>query len=380
MTAAAAHPSPVATRSATAADNEALLALADACPMEGAITLRIDRRPDFFALGALEPEQSRVEVIDGDDGIVGCIAIAVRTLYLGGTATSVSYVGDLKVHPRQRTRYLADALIRRAIEVTREIGGDAMPVLCSVLAGNRAMERRVDGGPDLPALSRIATVRAHSIPLLWNPTAGRSRAERHALRVRAAGAEDAEAMAALWRVVARERQLAPALDARAFARWMAVPGVRYRLARRPDGRLAGFMARWDQSALKRLRVLRYAPSMARFRAAFNLAAPLLGATRLPAPGESLRDLTALHVCVPAEEPAILRALVRAAHEELRAIPAGEGLSFFTIALDVRDPLGVAMRGLLAQPTDIDIRLTSPSGRYAGPALDARPVHYETALV
>jgi len=84
----------------------------------------------------------------------------------------------------------------------------------------------------------------------------------------------------------------------------------------------------------------------------------------------------VRVCVPEERPGVLRALTLQAYEELR----GKGYSFFTIGLDIRDPLSAGLKGLLAQPTDVSALITSPSGRYEGPALDDFPLHHEIALV
>ncbi len=295
------------------------------------------------------------------------------TLWLNGVETPIAYVGDLKVHPAHRQGRVADTLIRRAAEVAGEHIGDRGTILCSTLSGNRAMERRAAGGLGLPVLDRIATVRAHALPLLWHPGV---RARHQTLRVRPASGTDVEEMVALWRANAPARQLAPSLDAESIARWMMVPGLSYRLAHARNGRLAGFIALWDQRAIKQLRVLRYSPSLARVRALFNLAAPVLGATRLPGAGEALRHIETLHLCVPSHDPVVLRALALSAHRELRS----RAFAFVTIALDVRDPLLAALEGLWSQPTDVDIRLTSPGGRYAGPVIEGRPVHYETALV
>jgi hypothetical protein len=116
--------------------------------------------------------------------------------------------------------------------------------------------------------------------------------------------------------------------------------------------------------------------LAAFRFGFNALAPLLGAAPLPPTGETLRCLTAVHICVPAGEPEVLRALLAHAYRSLR----GRGYSFFTVGLDVRDPLHAALEGFRAQPTAVDAYVTAPVGRYAGPALDDRPLHHEIALV
>ena len=52
----------VVVRDARDADNEALVALAAACPMAGDITMCVDRAPNFFALSKLEGSQCKVGV------------------------------------------------------------------------------------------------------------------------------------------------------------------------------------------------------------------------------------------------------------------------------------------------------------------------------
>ena len=51
-------------RDATPADNADLIALSAACAMSGDIGLRIDRRPDFFALNRLEGQRWQVGVAE----------------------------------------------------------------------------------------------------------------------------------------------------------------------------------------------------------------------------------------------------------------------------------------------------------------------------
>ena len=42
--------------------------------------------------------------------------------------------------------------------------------------------------------------------------------------------------------------------------------------------------------------------------------------------------------------------------------------------------GVALDGLMAQPTDIHAYITTPAGAYTGPSLRTLPLHHEIALV
>ena len=369
----AAGPGP---RDATPADNDALVALSVACPMDGDIGLCVDRAPDFFALNRLEGDAWRVGVVDGPDGRpVGCIAVAERTVHLGGHPTPAMYVSDLKVHPDHRGAGVADALTAWARDACVEAQGQDAVVYLTILAGNRAMQRRMSGPRGLPHLATVATLRTHTVSLLW-----RRRPPDAGLTVTPASAADLDEMAALWSAVARRRQYSAVYDAASLGAWIeAAPDLRlssYRLARRPSGSLAGFVGVWDQSAFKRLRVTSYSSKLAAVRAGYNALAPLAGGTRLPPPGGALHNLTAVHLCVPPEEPAVLRALLVDAYNAHR----GRGHSFLNVGLDAADPLAGALRGLHAQTTDIWFCTASLAGRPRRREPDGLPVHHEIALV
>lgn len=248
-------------------------------------------------------------------------------------------------------------------------------MLFTILSGNRRMERRIPGVRGLPAFTRFATLQAYTAPL------PRRRAlHAAAWRIAPATSHALEEMIALWQRVASQRNFARLLDEEQLLRWLIdAPELsvsNYLVARRPDGRIAGFLAIWDTSALHTLRVLRYSHRLAAFRVLHNAVAPLLGSAALPGRGAPLRTCTALHVCVPPGEPAVLRALLVRAMELARAARC----TAFTVGLDIRDPLTVALHGLLAQPTTVHAYVTSPSGRYDGPPLDDFRLHHEVALI
>ena len=160
-------PKHTGVRDATEADNTALVALAESCPMRGDITMCVDRAPDFFALVRLEGERWRVGIAEDAGRVIGCVAASERHAYVNGAATRTAYVGDLKVHPAHRGGFAADALAEFAREACRGHGGDDMLTLATVLGGNRTVERRTDGRRGLPTLTRFATLDVHAIPLLW---------------------------------------------------------------------------------------------------------------------------------------------------------------------------------------------------------------------
>jgi hypothetical protein len=374
MSAAVAVAARFNVRDATPADNAALVTLAATCPMEGDITLRIDRAPDFFALNRLEGDTWRVGVaVDVDDRVVGCVAVARRRVWLNGVETISGYVGDLKVHPTARGSGAADVLTTYARDACAVLCGEDAPVIVTVLAGNDAMERRAHGPRGMPALARFATLRVSAIPLLWE-----RRERAMGLSIWPAAERDLPRMAALWREVAPWRQLAPVVDADSLHDWIArAPGLElsdYLLALDTRGHIRGFVGVWDQSSFKQMRVVSYSSRLAVARRAINLAASLGGAVRLPEPGGPLPALAIVHACAP--DSATLRALLLEAYRRHR----GGRHAFLTLGLDTRDPLSPATAGLLAQPTLVHAYVTSARGMADPRPLTRLPLHHETALV
>ncbi|MEP6549599.1 MAG: GNAT family N-acetyltransferase [Gemmatimonadales bacterium] len=362
-------------RGAVPADNPGLIALASSCAMKGDVVLRIDRGPDFFALNRLEGDRWRVGVAERGGEIAGCVAVSERSVFVNGREMRAGYAGDLKVHPAHRNTSIADALSQYAEAGLTRIPATA-PAMITVLAGNRSMERRLSGPRGIPAFRRLATIRTFSVPILWR----RRDAETSSIRVTTATWSDLDELAALWSEVAPRRQLAPTLSASSMVDGIRnAPGLdisSYRLARAADGRLLGFFAVWDQRAFKQLNVVGYSRRMKVARSVFNVLAPAVGSARLPSPGSPLNCVSIAHICVPAETPEILRALAISAHNELR----GRGFSFLNIGLDTRDPLCAGVRGLFAQPTDVNAYVMTIRGGIVPEPLDVRPMHYEIALV
>jgi GNAT superfamily N-acetyltransferase len=361
-------------RAAQPSDNAGLVALAAASPMEAGLTICVRRDPDFFALTSIEGQRSQVGVAQDRWGdVVGCIGVAERLAFVRGAARRTAYIGDLKVHPRHRGLGVADELTRYARDVCRAMqGGDDMPCLVTALQGNRDMERRVRGPRGLPELHRFATVLSYTIPLFLPRFGGRS----GAYAVRRACEDDRDEMGCIWRVAARAHQFGPVTDpADVMAPGLSIDDY-WLVHHAVTGRLAGFLACWDQHSFKRTHVERYDLRTGALRRVLNVAAPLVGGLRLPPEGAALRQLAAFQVAVQGSDPAVLHALLERAYADARA----RGYVALTIGLDVRDPLVDALDGFMAIPTPLQAYVTTPAGRYRGPDLGERPLHFETALV
>jgi hypothetical protein len=239
------------------------------------------------------------------------------------------------------------------------------------------MEKRLPGPRGVPAFEWLATIRSHSIPILWK----RQLNDHSTVRIERAKWSDLDQMARLWSRVAPSRQFALLFDADGLSDWIrkapALDISSYLVARSCAGEIVGFLALWDQSSFKQMYIEKYSRQMSVVAAINNAIAPHLGGARLAHPGEEMKYQTAVHVCVPGETPEVLRSLLVAAHNQLR----NTGCAFFNIGLDVVDPLSVAVKGLFAQATDIHAYVTTRGSQPLDVnALRNRPLHYEIALV
>jgi GNAT superfamily N-acetyltransferase len=341
--------------------------------MAGGTSICVHREPNFFALDAMLGNPWHVLVAEVAGAVVGCVAWAIRDAYVNGTPVRTGYIGDLKVDPAFRRRGLGGVLAQMVRSALHRVD-PALPTLFTSLTGNRSVASLPGVKVEDHVSRQICVVRVHGIPLLSR----RRLSAPGGYVVREARWDDLEQMAACWAAIGATRQFTRVVSPGMLAGTIdQAPGLEvssYLLAFDRKGRMAGFLALWDQHELKTMRILRYSRRQAVFRAGFNAVAPLLAAERLPPPGGTLRGAHVLHACVPSAE--VLRSLLVEGYRRL----AGRGLSYVAIGLDRCDPVGAALTGLWAQPTDVDVLVATPRGEEMLPRLDARPVHYETALV
>ncbi len=124
-------------RLATRDDNEALLELFGAVPMEGELILSTRRDPDFFALYRMQRAEAECRVYEGGQGLAGMGTVLVRSGWLDGRPQPLGYLGDLRARPgASRARALARFYGPTLDEIARRTGCEAF--LTAVLASNQA--------------------------------------------------------------------------------------------------------------------------------------------------------------------------------------------------------------------------------------------------
>jgi GNAT superfamily N-acetyltransferase len=362
-------------RPANPSDNAALLRVFAECGMAAKTSLTTLRDPDFFSLTRLQGDHVDIGVAEsGVAGVIGCIAVARRRVWLAGVPREVAFIQDLRVRTTHRRQGTGDALLTWARSRTAETLGRSGIAIAASLAGNRNIERRIEGPRQQPVLTDAGSIRLHTILVAGVPAPN-----GHARLIRSAHPGEGRALAALWERIAPARELAPVLDELELNRLFGnSSGLSLHdfLVIEEHGEPAAFFALWDQRGLRATRVDRYSPGASLIRGLYQLTSRLHHGPALPREGELLHAPAVLFPCVPPHRPDLLRHLLGVAAGRCRT----RGYPAFTIALDQGDPLEASLRGLPTVRTVVRLYLTSPEGAYAGPALaTGRPLHFEPAF-
>lgn len=139
-------------RKAIEQDNEGLIALTRLTPMKGLISIRIDRKPDFFRLLQQRGDNNIVFIAENEAAkIVGSFAATRQLFDIGGQTTPVYYLCDLKIHPQYQSSTLAFRLVHCMYEWLQQ--NDADLLFCTAASGNTPVTSFFNGRAGIPAFS-----------------------------------------------------------------------------------------------------------------------------------------------------------------------------------------------------------------------------------
>lgn len=232
-------------REATPEDNAALLTLHRQCVVAAAMPVAFDRSPDFFARSRPYAHW-RTYVAEGESGLIGVGAMALKRVLVDGQPVEAAYFYDLRVAPGYRRLGVAKAVGDAVRAYTRSLRPAVGYSL--VMEGNVASLTFVQGRGSRPLRSCALSL----IPVGGIPAADPT-------RLRALSDSEVEAALLLARTAHPDHNLFPFPD---------VASVRDRLHRLDGsgfdglygwddrGTLAGCFGLWDYSPVMRMRILR----------------------------------------------------------------------------------------------------------------------------
>ncbi|HYU53211.1 MAG TPA: GNAT family N-acetyltransferase [Gemmatimonadaceae bacterium] len=326
----------ISVRPAVWSDNQHLIDLTRIAPMNGVLSLRIDRHPNFWRLHKLRGDGSVfVAVMRGQ--IVGCISVAFPVVYIDGKAQTVGYAADLKVDPAHTGSRAALALI---LAVTEECRARGVKTICCVVAdGNgRALSALMSGrcgAPKFRSLGRFFVYQLFPTP----------RAPLHAgYNVQEVTRNELHEISRLCDDFNKAYQFAPRRTVDDFsvpAWWNGMQWPLRVLAAREGGKLRATLCTFDTSEFKQ-NTLVDAPKPLRWAlTGLRWISRVLPYT-VPKVGESVRLLYVRNLAFQQGHERALRSLLN----YVRYAAYRQKYSFVTIGIHERDPMRLLVHGVI----------------------------------
>ncbi len=368
-------------RRAQPADNPRILDFLARHAMQGALPLRFDRAPDYFALHRCHAADHRTWLAEGEGGdMKGIASLVVRDGYLMERVQPVAYLGDLRLVPdRILSRAWMEEVRARLAGLEHDAG--VQHAYCCMIRDNRLAAQSLLGSRRAGRLA-LSHWRGYSNVSVYGRRGWRG-ATRTAGSVRVVQAQphhadalrhflDAESARQPFGCVFSEAEFGRRLQT-----WPDFGIGSFLLALDARGNLHGCVAPWDAGRIKRIVLERFPPSIQAIRLAYNALAPAFGRPRIAAPGEPLQDIYLTHLQVRQRDPAVFAALLDAAWAGLRSRYA-----LMQLCLYDNDPLWPAMAPY--RLTRLPMDLYTLSGTRNAPAVDpasaARIPGFEIYLV
>ena len=362
-------------------DEPAIRRLLRETPFAGAVSLSLEREPDFHRAASVEGDRHDVVVARAGDGaLVGLATRSVRTAFVNGAPARLGYLGQLRAGGigRGNVRAIRDGFrLLRAARRPDETAFDLTSIVSDNRPARRLLEAGLDGFPTYRPLGDLLT-------LALVPRA-RHRAPAAGLTVGPATAARLPEVAALLAAHGARRQLAPCLTAADLASAERARGLApgdFLLVER-SGRLVGCAALWDQRAFKQAVVRGYAPLLAAARPLLQVIARPLGLPRLPPVGTPLAAAFLAFLAIDPAAPrvdaeAVLDALLDAA----LAGAAARGLTALLLGLAAEgEPLLAVARRRAHRPYRSTLYAVHlEDGAAAAAALDGRALGPEVATL
>ncbi|HEY1758527.1 MAG TPA: hypothetical protein VGG72_24365 [Bryobacteraceae bacterium] len=360
---------------ATPADDAAIRALLGREPMPGRVRIIYRREPEFRLGCEATADDCQVLVArqEGSTEVVGLACRSGRRVFINGQPQRIGYLGQLRVDPRFRGRWLVSQGFRqmKALHDRDPVPG----YLASIVGGNSEAtgvlvrnRRRI-----FPEFRSVADYRTLAIDL------HRAKPAFHAdVEISTPCAGERAEVAMFLQHNGPQRQFFPVWNEENLKRLssfgLAMEDLR--IARR-GGKIVGVAGLWDQSCYKQTTVHSYTGWLKAIAPLYNLGAPRFGRAPLPRAGETLRSAYASLICIANDEITVFRALLREIYNHARE----RRLSHLLVGLDARDPLLRAVREYVHVVYPSRLYLAEyPDGERIYEQLDGRPAYVDIATL
>ncbi len=340
---------------AESSDDAELRAFLRAHPTPGNVSLRFEREPNYFA-GENVAGSRDTTIVARRDGRLVCMGrCSRRELYLDDQRCDIGYLGELRLAP-DTPRGLAVLREGYAFFAALESADPAALYFTSVAQTNtRARAVLESGRLGLPRYEPLAELVTLACPV--------RRTSRWATAAKCAS--EAE-LTDFLEINARAHSLAMPWSPETW-RTLKPHGLHLEdfVVIRSHGRIVAAGALWDQSAWRQTIVHDYTGALRALRPLLNPLFALGGWSRLPAPGECLRQACVHPLAVAPDAPDAALELLLAL--EQRA--ASRGIEWLVVAAEKNEPIltrisrRLGVRSYATQLYAVHLNATEPRTRF-----------------
>jgi len=343
--------------------------------MPGRIRVTYQREPEFRLGCEVMGDDCRVLVARREDSgeIVGLASRSVRRVFVNGREQRLGYLGQLRIDPRYRGRWL----VSRGFSQLKQLhDSDPLPgYLASIVEGNREadgvlVDRRRRFFPEFHAVAECRTL-AIDVRRSKSKVSGD-------VRITTPAIGELREVVDLLRTGGTGRQFYPAWTGENLTRLSSLGlGVDdLRIARR-GGAIVGVAGLWDQSAYKQTVVHGYSGWLKAAAPLYNLGAAWMGRAALPRPGEKLRGAYLSPVRIAHDDLVVFHALLREVYNFART----RGFDYLLTGFDMRDPLlpAACEYSHVTYPSRLYF-VEWPGGGGSYGQLDGRPAYLDIATI
>jgi len=320
---------------ATTSDDQGLRRLLRTTPIQGDISITMEREPDYFAApGLMGPLHQTLIARDTDtNNIIASGSRSVRARYLNGDVRNIGYLGELRVDASYRGYF---GFIRKGYDAMRRLHEDgAAPFyLTSIVSDNirarRFLEKGVKGMPSYTPMGTLLT--------LVIPTR-RSAFKRYS-DCSTASPDSRKQIADCLHGYYQRYDWAPYWKPGEIGSETGTPGLSMEdfLVSKRGNEIAGCMALWNQQHFRQIVVRGYSPNLARWRPFLNVFSRLSGRIRLPSVGKPWSYAYISPMAVDEDNPDVFTRLLQSTLWRARI----KGYDYVLLGLADRHPLlGVA---------------------------------------
>lgn len=319
------------------ADEGDLRQILAATPMAGAVRVRFEREPNFFAASSVEGTFRQIGAVrDLHSGrIVGFGSRAIRQRYVNGQALPIGYLSSLRLLAAHRSR----GLVARGYAFLRELHQDGRTpfYLTTIAEGNDlALRLLTSGRAGLPQYHFAGRYLTAALPISQRRLR-RPPAPPDGLTIRPVAACELPDFLSFLHAIGPQRQFFPRYSVADFltpqGAFKDLQSSQLWFAHAAGG-IQAAVAGWDQMAYRQTVIDGYEGPLRWLRPLVNAWSSLRSQPRLPAPGQPLRFLTAALPLARQEGRCCLRGVLDA----LLAQVAGGPWSHLLLGLHEDDPL------------------------------------------